>query len=118
MPRPRSIIAATAHSATAGTKPCAGVRDQHAVGAGRGDVDGADVDGAAQEDGQLRQLAEQPLGPGRLPVADQGVAARARRPEARSGDSSRASALKRTSAIERNAAVARAPKYGASLSLG
>lgn len=43
----------------------AGLGHEHSVRAGRGDVDGADVDRAANEGVQLRQLAEQGLGAGR-----------------------------------------------------
>ena len=63
------------HSATAATKPGARLRHEDAVRARRGDVDGADVDRAADEREQLGQLAKERFRRGGLAVGDQRIAA-------------------------------------------
>ena len=68
-------MTATIHSATAATIARARLRHEDAVRARRGDVDGADVDGAADEREQSGQLAKQRLGRGGLAIGDERIAA-------------------------------------------
>ena len=58
-----------------GDEARARLRHQDAVRARRGDVDGADVDRAADEREQLGKLAKERFGRGGLPVGDERVAA-------------------------------------------
>ncbi len=109
MPRARSIIAPTIHSDTEAMKPRAGLRHQHAVAARGGQVDVADVDGAAHEGLQLRQRGEQRLVAHGLAVGDDGVAV-ARQFGDLVRQRSRSSELKRTCANARSALLARSPK--------
>ena len=58
-----------------GDEARARLRDEDAMRARRGDVDGADVDRAADEGEQLGQLAKERFRRGRLPVGDERFAA-------------------------------------------